>query len=190
MKLFNHQSEALNLTADKNRVAVKDFEGLYDVDIEGNVYSIVHNAHRRKRILKQYTNELGYLKVNLYDIAGKCKKKYVHRLVAQAFIPNPDNLPVVNHIDCDKANNHVDNLEWCTQKDNIAHSIKNNLQSNIKVCIYDEYDKKTRYFDSMIKASRWIGKYDNFVCMQRKIKGNEFRYNSYLIKVGDENVMC
>ena len=172
------------------RKAIVGYEGLYEVDKDGNVYSIVHDAHRRKRQLRAYPNESGYMKVNLYDVTGKCKKKYIHRLVAEAFVPNPDNLPVVNHIDCDKANNHVNNLEWCTQKDNIAHSIKNNLQSNQKTSVYDEYDKKTRYFDSMRKASMWIGKYENFVSIQRKLKGNEFRYNSYLIKVGDENVMC
>lgn len=185
--LYPHQSKALKDTESFNKVAVKGFEGLYEVDVDGNVYSIIHDAHRRKRKLRAYPNESGYMKVNLYDVTGKCKKKYVHRLVATAFIPNPDNLPVVNHIDCDKTNNCVSNLEWCTQKDNIAHSIKNNLQSNIKTCVHDEYDKKTRYFDSMIQASRWIGKPDNFVCVQRKIKGNEFRYNSYLIKVGDFN---
>ena len=124
MKLFNHQSEALNLTADKNRVAVKGFEGLYEVDVDGNVYSIVHNANRRKRQLRAYPNENGYMKVNLYDVTGKCKKKYVHRLVATAFIPNPDNKPNVNHKDCDVKNNSVFNLEWCTQSENILHAVK------------------------------------------------------------------
>jgi hypothetical protein len=124
MKLFTHQRQALEATKNYNRVAIKGFEGLYEIDAFGNVYSIVHNAHRRKRILKQYPNENGYMKVNLYDINGKCKKKYIHRLVAEAFIHNPDNKPNVNHIDCNVKNNNVNNLEWCTQSENILHASK------------------------------------------------------------------
>lgn len=124
VKLYPHQTEALNITTNKNRVAVKGFEGLYEVDVDGNVYSIVHDAHRRKRQLVAYPNEAGYMKVNLYDIVGKCKKKYVHRLVAEAFISNPLNKPNVNHKDCDVKNNSVNNLEWCTQSENILHAVK------------------------------------------------------------------
>lgn len=66
----------------------------------------------------------GYRKVNLYDKRGKCSKKYVHRLVAEAFIPNPENKPNVNHIDCNRQNNKASNLEWCTQSENIKHAVK------------------------------------------------------------------
>lgn len=60
--------------------------------------------------------------------------KYVHRLVASHFIPNPHNKKVVNHIDCDRSNNHIDNLEWVTTKENLAHamtvgSLRRNEQS-------------------------------------------------------------
>lgn len=101
---------------------VVGFEGLYEVDEYGNVYSIVHDAHRRARKLSAYKNEAGYLKVNLYNLNGVCKKKYVHRLVAEAFIPNPNGLPNIDHIDCDVKNNNVSNLRWCTQSENIKHS--------------------------------------------------------------------
>jgi len=67
----------------------------------------------KRRILKQQENNCGYLQVQFY-INGKQTKKYVHRLVAQMFIPNPDNLPQVNHKDCDRTNNNVSNLEFCT----------------------------------------------------------------------------
>lgn len=123
-KLYEHQKEALKITEGQNRVVIKGFESLYAVDRHGNVYSLVHNAHRRKRVLHQYQNENGYMKVNLYDLDGKCKKKYVHRLVAEAFLPNPDKKPIVNHIDANVKNNNVDNLEWCTQSENIKHAVK------------------------------------------------------------------
>lgn len=108
----------------EHRTAVKGFEGLYEVDINGNVYSLLQTASRRKGLLKQYQNENGYMKVNLYDINGKCKKRYIHRIVAIAFIPNLESKPNVNHIDANVKNNSVSNLEWCTQSENIKHAVK------------------------------------------------------------------
>ena len=98
---------------------IKDFEGLYGVDECGNVHSLRNNI-----IIRQYDNTIGYKKVNLY-VNGKCYKKYVHRLVAEAFIPNPNNLPVVNHIDCNRANNTKDNLEWMSYHDNNKYVYSN-----------------------------------------------------------------
>lgn len=102
--------------------AIKGFESLYEIDEQGNVYSLIQNSSRRKRIIKPYENGTGYYKVNLYDSEGKCKKKYVHRLVAETFILNPSELNEVNHKDCNKANNCVENLEWCDRKQNLQHS--------------------------------------------------------------------
>lgn len=67
---------------------------------------------QKGRVLKQQDNGSGYLKVNI-PINGKQYSRKVHRLVAQTFIPNPDNLPQVNHKDCNRINNDVSNLEWC-----------------------------------------------------------------------------
>lgn len=110
-KLYEHQ-----------RKAVKGYEGLYEVDTQGNVYSLIQNSSRRKRVLKPYKTHDGYLKVNLYDSAGKYKKFFVHRLVAGAFIDNPEEYTEVNHIDCDKLNNTVVNLEWVDRMTNLIHS--------------------------------------------------------------------
>lgn len=63
-----------------------------------------------------------YQKVRLVDIEGKSQMKYVHRLVALNFIPNPDNKKIVNHIDNTKDNNHISNLEWATESENMKHA--------------------------------------------------------------------
>ena len=97
---------------------IPGYEGLYQVDMYGNVHSL-----RNSRVLRPYSNGSGYQKVNLYGPGG-CQRKYVHRLVAEAFLPNPGNLPVVNHKDADTTNNSVQNLEWCTQAENIQHCVR------------------------------------------------------------------
>lgn len=86
----------------KMKKSVVGFGGLYEVDSEGYVFSILQTNSRRKKELSQYANEGGYLKVNLYDLNGKCKKKYVHKIVAEAFLKNPNEKPIVNHIDCNR----------------------------------------------------------------------------------------
>lgn len=95
---------------------IKDFPG-YWVSEHGKVYS-----EKRKcfKPLSPRVNK-GYLAVDLYK-EDKKYEKYIHRLVAEAFISNPDNLPQVNHIDEDKFNNSIDNLEWSTPRDNIRYS--------------------------------------------------------------------
>lgn len=102
---------------------IKDYPNYYVTDC-GDVYS--RNFHREKRIkkLKQRVDKYGYFVVQLSK-NGKEIHKSVHRLVADAFIPNPENKPQVNHIDGDKQNNKVSNLEWVTNAENILHSFKN-----------------------------------------------------------------
>lgn len=90
------------------RVAIEGFEGRYEVDALGNVYSLIHGIK-----LKPNDSKCPYYHVHLMK-SGKRYAKKIHRLVAEAFIPNPDNLPQVNHKDENKHNNNVDNLEWCT----------------------------------------------------------------------------
>ena len=101
---------------------VKGYEGLYKISNFGNVVSLPNQTHKGYIILKQRISN-GYYQVALYK-DGKAKNFCVHRLVAEAFIPNPDNLPQVGHKDennfktGDDCNNHVNNLYWCTLKDN------------------------------------------------------------------------
>jgi hypothetical protein len=91
---------------------IPGYEGLYKVSNLGNVFSL-----RSERCLAQHPVKGGYLLVPL-ALGGKRRFWLVHRLVAMAFIPNPDNLPEVNHKDENTTNNHEKNLEWCTRKYN------------------------------------------------------------------------
>ena len=113
---------------------IKGYEGLYQVSDSGRVRSVDRvekcGTFVRKRkgiILKEIINRGGYCQVNLTkDGVGHTKE--IHRIVATAFIPNPLGLPQVNHIDCDKTNNSIDNLEWVTVDENTAHAILHNLK--------------------------------------------------------------
>ena len=109
---------------------IKDYEGLYQVSDEGLVRSLDRyivwktnfKRFQKGRVLKsECCKSTGYLYVNL-NKNNKAKHCTVHRLVAQAFIPNPDNLPHVNHKDEDRTNNRADNLEWITNEDNLKYS--------------------------------------------------------------------
>lgn len=96
---------------------IEGFENLYTIYSDGRVYS-----ERTGKFLKPEIDKDGYLIVDLRR-NGEHNLKKVHRLVASAFIPNPNNYPVVNHIDEDKANNDVSNLEWCTKQYNSEYSL-------------------------------------------------------------------
>lgn len=94
------------------------YEGLYQVSNLGRVRSIGSDKWHKGKILKpSWDGKHNYLFIGLHKNRN-VKQVYVHRLVAEAFMPNPDNLPCVNHKDEDKTNNRYDNLEWCTIKYN------------------------------------------------------------------------
>ena len=103
---------------------IKDFPN-YEITNDGKVWSKPRKALNSCRNLKgrwlvPSLNNWDYLLVGLYNETGK-STKYVHRLVAETYIPNPDNKPEVNHLDFDKSNNHFSNLEWVSETENSKH---------------------------------------------------------------------
>lgn len=111
---------------------VVGYEGLYQVSDTGRVRSIdrmtTGNRNRliKGKVLRQWSNGFGYLIVALSK-NGADKTLRVHRLVAQAFIDNPSEKPYINHKDGNPKNNRVDNLEWCTQAENVKHAYDTGL---------------------------------------------------------------
>lgn len=107
----------------------------YSVTDDGRVFS---TARGKKKELKQASTSRSnrYKVVNIKRKNGKLVPTYVHRLVAEAFIPNPNNYPQVNHKDGNPSNNNVDNLEWCTAKQNIVHAYNTGLfgSNNCIIC--------------------------------------------------------
>lgn len=98
----------------------------YEISTNGEVRNIFS-----QKILKPYINKYGYAEVSISLGKKHLKKNYrVHRLVAETFIPNPNNLPQVNHKDGNKLNNKIYNLEWVTNEENILHSIQTGLKPN------------------------------------------------------------
>lgn len=102
---------------------IKGFEGLYQISNLGNVKSLRHWRKQENFIMKQQPNSTGYLRVCL-KLNRTEYHKFVHRLVAEAFIDNPNNFEVVNHLDCNPKNNIVTNLEWTTRKGNSEYMVK------------------------------------------------------------------
>ena len=118
-------------------IPIKDFDGYY-ITKEGKVFSdLIKGSKFRRRQENKYeiksrAGKNGYMRVYMRNsITNKRVDRYVHRLVAEHFIPNPDNKNIVNHKDTNRANNHIDNLEWVTHKENLDHAP---IYGNLRRC--------------------------------------------------------
>jgi len=125
--------------------AVKGYEGLYDVSNFGRIKSYPRNGTiKKERILKQTIDTTGYFIVGLHK-NNKQKKVCVHWLVADAFIPKRKGHEVINHIDGNKLNNNVTNLERCTQKHNVRESFRLGLQTPYNEKVVLQYDSNGNF---------------------------------------------
>lgn len=131
----------------------------YGVDEYGNVYSI-----KKNKKLTPKKNHDGYLRIQLWK-NGKCEFVSIHRLVAEEYIPNPNNYPIVNHLDGDKQNNHYTNLEWCTQKDNIIHSWKNGFSKPRR----NEKVKMSKRIDQLTLEGEYITTFPSTMEIERQL---------------------
>ena len=155
---------------------IKGYEGLYAVTEDGQVWS-----YRSKRFLKLGVVN-GYLQAHLSS-NGKRKTYMVHRLVAEAFIPNPNNLPHVSHLDETRNNNHVSNLVWSTIKDNMQMPLR-------KKRIGETHRKKILcitngiVYDSQTQAAKELGLSRTSII--RVCKGDYFSTGGYRFKYYEE----
>lgn len=157
---------------------VKGYEGIYQVSNKGRIKSLSRYERgrngkpcfRKEKILKGQVSQYGYRRIQLFK-DSKVKFPGVHRVVAEAFIPNPENKPQVNHKDGNKLNNNVENLEWVTQSENMKHALelglyKPNVESarkkanKVRLTKVNQYDFNGNYlrsFNSVKEAAKHVG---------------------------------
>lgn len=176
---------------------IEGTDGKYEVSNTGKVRSMNYGGRGEVQEIRPWNNG-GYYRVNL-EIAKKKVNFLVHRLVAEAYLPNPERKPEVNHKDGNKHNNSVENLEWSTRKDNIDHADRTGLRVGSVEAILKSNERLRRpiiatnvetgvetYYPSIKEAQRSIGTKDiNRVLrgQQHKAKGHTFRYaNGEVVK--------
>ena len=154
---------------------IEGYEGLYQVSNMGRVKSLNYNRTGEEKILKSRKDRGGYLRVSLSK-EGKVKTFKVHRLVAQAFIPNPNNLPQVNHKDEDKQNNCVENLEWCNRSYNCNYGSRNERMAkskSIPILQFSKTGEFIRKWDSAMQVERELG--FNHGSISKCLKGKKYK---------------
>lgn len=164
---------------------IKGYEGLYQVSSFGRIKSLdryvgYKGKADKMRLLKGEEKKgtvtaKGYLKVTLFK-NGYGKTREIQRLVAEAFIENPLNKEQVNHIDGNKQNNHVENLEWCSPKENTIHAIRVLRKGIKRVSQYDLQGNYIKTYESIKEASKSTNvprcSISNVVCGRRNKAGN------------------
>ena len=173
-----------DLKSNKEWKLIEGFEGYY-INKEGIVIS---TKHKKYRILSQHTDKSGYIKIDLMGKNGKKKSLLLHRLVAKNFIPNPDELPEINHKDENKSNN-IDNLEWCTHKYNSNYGTrvsriipKTIAKTRVKICQCDENMNIIKIWDGINLASRKLNIIQQNItsaCQNKRRHAGGYRWRYY-----------
>lgn len=165
---------------------IKGYEGYYQISNLGRVKGLkrkVNSSNGEREIKETILNFTD--NGNGYKIIGLCRYDkrinfYIHRLVADAFVDNPYNEKEINHIDYDKSNNRVDNLQWCNRKENIMHSLKNRpMFSNTKTNTNEKYiskRKRTGFFEVQVRK-KYIGTYKT---LKEAIKSRNIALQEFL----------
>lgn len=165
---------------------IAGYENLYQVSNLGNVRSF---WGKTPKILKATKNNEGYWRIGLNHYNKPPKKFLVHRLVAEAFIPNPKNLPLVNHKDENPSNNNVNNLEWCTREYNLNYStakerrvkkLTNRKDLSKPVLQYDKNGNFIEEYPSLMDAERKTGVFHSNI--GKVCKGKYRTYGGYVWK--------
>lgn len=169
---------------------IKGYEGIYEVSDTGLVRNLRSDNKNRTypgKILSPGKTVKGYPFVFL-SVNGKSKNCMVHRLVAETFISNPDNLPEVNHIDGNKENNNVANLEWCTRKENLKHAVDTGLRYSqcniIRGVKMITPEKHILNFKSMKDCCQYFGFTKCWLGNYIRKNGNPCFYKGFQITVG------
>lgn len=167
---------------------VPGFDGKYFINREGQVYSINVN-----RLLAPDKTDKGYLKVRLYK-GNTPNRVRLHRLVAMAFIPNPENKPHVNHKNMIKHDNRVENLEWCTPEENNQHALENGALHKgcprKPIMMISVETNETKTFNSINDATRYLypevkTKYRLSKCgekIRKVLRGDRNKHKGYTFK--------
>lgn len=151
-------SYAFSIMNGKEKEIFREIDGFPDYEIS-NLGRVCSFKGKYPKILKLGKNPKGYLCVNLYTDRKRVMKT-IHRLVAEAFVPNPENKPQVNHIDENKLNNEVDNLEWVTCGENINHGIGNKRRAEARSKAVVQYTSDGVFiaeYSSLAEAERITG---------------------------------
>lgn len=175
---------------------IEGYEGLYQVSNTGQVKSLNYKGHGVVRLLKQDVIHNGYKRVSLFK-NGKKKNYLVHRLVAITFLPNPHGYKEINHIDENKANNMISNLEWCSREYNMNYGtvIKRSSEKrkgkdnpNAKtILMYDKEGNFIRKFDSIADANKYFGKDRNCSQISRCLRGRNKTAYDHIFVYTDDN---
>lgn len=168
---------------------IKGYEGKYQISNLGRIKSLsrfINNCkensligfYSKERIIKQSISKTGYYVCTLFK-NGKGRTFKVHRLVAEAFIDNPNELPIINHRDGNKLNNSLDNLEWCDYSHNNKEAYKQGLKENNLKWLIECNKKKRKRINQYDREGNFIKQWESIHEAEKKLK----IYHINIIKV-------